>query len=57
MLLAGHSPFHLIYPTFQLAFLQLGGSITAAVILHDARFFSKVFGHHNFIATAVCSPC
>ena len=43
--------------TFQFAFLQLGGSITIAVILYDAKLFSKIFGPQYFIAAAVCSPC
>jgi hypothetical protein len=43
--------------TFQLAFLQLRGSIASAVAFHDAKLFSKVFGPHFFIAAGVCSPC
>ena len=40
--------------TFQLAFLQLGGSIASAVVFHDAKSFSKLVGPHFFIAAAVC---
>jgi len=43
--------------TFQLAVLQLGGSIASAVVFHDAKLFSKLVGPHFFIAGAVCSPC
>ena len=43
--------------TFQLAFLQLGGSIASAVVYYDAKLFSKLFEPNFYIAAAVCSPC
>ncbi|KIM37283.1 hypothetical protein M413DRAFT_77301 [Hebeloma cylindrosporum] len=38
-----------------LAFLQLGGSVASAVVLHDAKLFSKLLGPHFFITAAVRS--
>ena len=40
--------------TFQLALLQLGGSIASAV---DYKLFSKLVTPNFYIAVAVCSPC
>ena len=40
--------------TFQLALLQLGGSIASAV---DYKLFSKLVKPNFYIAVAVCSPC
>ena len=39
-------------PTFQLAFLQLGGSIASGVFLHDAKLFGHFF---RPTAAVVCS--
>ena len=44
-------------PTFQLAFLQLGGSIALAVFLHDAKSTGQFFSLNFYIAAVVCSPC